>query len=205
MQRKLRSCLVWLFVAALGMNQGARANILGMPLALKSQIQRIKFEGPVLPPMAHVKFCMSYPSDCRSSRMLFRGGGVKLTMERYAELIEVNAEVNRSIEPMRNWRGVTAEEWIISPAFGDCNDYAVTKRHELMARGWPTRVLLLAEVVTGWGEHHLVLVVRTRSGDLVVDNLSGNVRPWSKTTYKWVRMQSPENANFWSKVAESAA
>ncbi|WWE91844.1 transglutaminase-like cysteine peptidase [Bradyrhizobium symbiodeficiens] len=84
---------------------------------------------------------------------------------------------------------------------GDCNDYAVTKRHALLERGWPARALLLAEVVTGSGEHHLILVVRTRSGDVVVDNLNANVRPWSKTNYQWVRMQSPQNPQFWSKVA----
>ena len=52
----------------------------------------------------------------------------------------------------------------------------MTKRHELMARGWPARSLLLAEVVTNWGEHHLVLVVRTRTADLVLDNLDADIK-----------------------------
>jgi predicted transglutaminase-like cysteine proteinase len=54
------------------------------------------------------------------------------------------------------------------PSSGDCNDYAVTRRHDLIARGWPARSLLLAEVITSWGEHHLVVVVahqRCGSGD----------------------------------------
>ena len=46
-----------------------------------------------------------------------------------------------------------------------------------MQLGWPSRALLLAEVVTRWGEHHLVLVVRTRTGDFVADNLYPGVRP----------------------------
>jgi predicted transglutaminase-like cysteine proteinase len=88
----------------------------------------------------------------------------------------------------------------VAPKTGDCNDYAVTKRHALLARGWAARSLLLAEVVTNWGEHHLVLVVRTRDADLVLDNLTPDIRNWSKTNYEWVRIQSPVNPQFWSSV-----
>jgi predicted transglutaminase-like cysteine proteinase len=95
---------------------------------------------------------------------------------------------------------VAGEQWLISPKAGDCNDYAVTKRHELMAKGWPARALLLAEVVTTWGEHHLVLVIRTRDGDLVADNLNANIRAWNKAPYQWVRVQSPADPKFWSTV-----
>jgi predicted transglutaminase-like cysteine proteinase len=188
-----------------GVGQSVQAAMIGLPLNLKYQLDRIRLDAPALPPMAHVKFCMSYPADCRSSSVTFRGGGVELTSGRYADLVQVNAEVNRAIIPTRNERGVVGEQWIVSPSRGDCNDYAVTKRHALLQRGWPARALLLAEVVTHWGEHHLVLVVRTRSGDLVVDNLNANVRPSSKTAYKWVRVQSPSNPRFWSSVAGSAA
>jgi predicted transglutaminase-like cysteine proteinase len=90
-----------------------------------------------------------------------------------------------------------AEEWLVSPKYGDCNDYAVTKRHELLALGWPSRTLLLSEVATSWGEHHLVLVVRTAGGDVVLDNLNANVYPVSKARYEWVRIQSPLNPKFW--------
>ena len=65
-----------------------------------------------------------------------------------------------------------------------CHDYAVTKRHELLTRGWPSRSLLLAEVVVPWGEHHLILVVRTSDGDLVLDNLNPGIKSWSRTPYK---------------------
>jgi hypothetical protein len=92
---------------------------------------------------------------------------------------------------------------LISPASGDCNDYAVTKRHELIKRGWPGQSLLLAEVVTRWGEHHLVLVVRTEGADLVLDSLSPQIRAWSTTGYRWVRIQSPENPVYWASVTST--
>lgn len=203
MARKLKIYSVALFALLLGVSQSVQAAMIGAPLSLRYQIDRIKLDAPALPPMAHIKFCMAYPQDCRSNSLVFRGGGIDLTADRYSELVKINAEVNRSIIPTRNTRGVAAEEWVVGPARGDCNDYAVTKRHALLQRGWPARALLLAEVVTNWGEHHLVLVVRTRSGDVVVDNLNANVRPWSKTSYRWVRVQSPSNPRYWSNVAGS--
>ena len=108
--------------------------------------------------------------------------------------------VNRSIRPERNLLGVAGEEWLIAPKAGDCNDYAVTKRSELLARGWPTRALLLSEVVTSWGEHHLVLVVRTSAGDLVLDNMTPQIRPWARAPYRWVRIQTPKNTNYWASL-----
>lgn len=175
------------------------------PLIVKPSIARIQFNTPVLAPMAHTMFCLQYPSDCRVRKIVFRGGAVKLTAERRAELERINSEVNRAIIPERNVEGLAGEKWLISPRSGDCNDYAVTKRHKLLVRGWPARALLLSEVVTSWGEHHLVLVVRTQDGDFVADNLNPKIRSWSKAPYQWVRIQSPNSPVFWSSVANAAA
>lgn len=62
-------------------------------------------------------------------------------------------------------RRLATEEWLLSPPAGDCNDYAITKRHKLLEFGWPSRALLLSEVVIPSGEHHLVLVVRVTNND----------------------------------------
>jgi predicted transglutaminase-like cysteine proteinase len=170
---------------------------------LMSPIVRIQFNTPTLAPMAHTFFCLKYPNDCKPHKIVFRGGAVRLTADRWAELVRVNAAVNRAITSQPNTQGLAAEKWLISPRSGECHDYAVTKRHQLLALGWPERDLLLAEVVTSWGEHHLVLVVRTSDGDLVADNLSPNIRSWSRAPYQWVRVQSPDNPTFWSKVAST--
>ncbi|WP_461330447.1 transglutaminase-like cysteine peptidase [Bradyrhizobium liaoningense] len=60
--------------------------------------------------------------------------------------------------------------------------------------------LLLSEVVMRSGEHHLVLLVRTSSGDFVLDNLTPRVKPWSRTPYRWVRVQSAGNVGLWATV-----
>jgi Bacterial transglutaminase-like cysteine proteinase BTLCP len=113
--------------------------------------------------------------------------------------------VNGFIVPEPNTEGVLAEKWLINPASGDCNDYAVSKRFELLKRGWPARALLLSEVRTAWGEGHLVLIVRTSVGDLVLDNLTPQIRPWTRAPYHWVRMQTPNNPNFWASLGSRSS
>ena len=171
----------------------------------EANLDRISFDTHALAPMAFIRFCKRYPKDCRVSRMAFRPKPVELTKARKTELVMVNREVNHAIKPQENVNGVMAEEWLVSPRAGDCNDYAVTKRHKLLARGWPSRSLLLAEVVIPSGEHHLVLVVRNREDDLVLDNLNPQVRSVSQAHYEWVRAQETKNPKFWSKVSVKRA
>lgn len=185
--------------------QYAEAAFFGLPRALKDHLSRVSFEIPSLAPMAFTRFCLQYRDDCEVHRMLAYRRGVTLTPERWDELVAVNRAVNRAIVPQRNEGGLAAEAWLVSPSAGDCNDYAVTKRHELLARGWPSHALVLAEVVVPSGEHHLVLVVRTREGDVVLDNLSANVRSVSQPRYRWVRAQSPRHPNFWASVSVAPA
>jgi predicted transglutaminase-like cysteine proteinase len=172
----------------------------GFPRAMEAAKERLSFNTPSLAPMAFVRFCMKYAPDCEVRRMAFRPRMIKVTEARWSELTRVNRDVNRAISPQANEAGVLAEEWLVSPRTGDCNDYAVTKRHELLARGWPSRSLLLTEVVVPSGEHHLILVVRTENGDLALDNLSANIRPVSQIRYSWVRAQSAKNPRFWTSV-----
>jgi predicted transglutaminase-like cysteine proteinase len=180
----------------------SEAAFFSLPRMLKIQIEQISFNEPMLAPMAHIRFCMRYEEDCQIQGVDFRRRNIALTVERWNELNTVNREVNRDIVPEANLGGVATEEWLISPPAGDCNDYAVTKRHELLERGWPSRALLLSEVVVPSGEHHLVLVVRTKDVDLVLDNLNANIRTVAMTRYQyqWVRVESPSNPKYWSSV-----
>jgi predicted transglutaminase-like cysteine proteinase len=185
-------------------SQTAEAAFFSFPRLMPTHALHIQMSSPALPPFAHSKFCVQYPSDCEVHRIAFRGGKAKMTPQRWLDLVAINNEVNKSIVFQRNEGGVATEEWLISPARGDCNDYAVTKRHELLVRGWPSRALLLAEVVTSWGEHHLVLLVRTEQGDFVADSLSHKVRPWAEAPYQWVRMQTPKNPRYWAAIGGAA-
>jgi predicted transglutaminase-like cysteine proteinase len=171
------------------------------PTPLQQDIQTIRFDVPTLAPMAFTQFCLRYPGDCEQQQFLFGRDRIELDRTRWSELETVNRTVNSSIHPERNNDGLAGEKWLLSPLRGDCNDYAVTKRHQLITRGWPARTVLLSEVVTVSGEHHLVTIVRTNSGDLVLDNLTDQIMPWSRTRYRWVRIQTPKNPNYWASIS----
>jgi predicted transglutaminase-like cysteine proteinase len=184
----------------------SQAAFFSFPRSLRLQIDRISFAEPTLAPMAHTMFCLNYPADCEVRDVDFRKRNIAMTVQRLNELNRINRQVNRDIIPQENFGGLATEEWLVSPPAGDCNDYAVTKRHELLARGWPSRALLLSEVVVPSGEHHLVLVARMkdpdggRDIDLVLDNLNANLRPVTLTPYRWLRVESPINPKYWSTV-----
>jgi len=173
-----------------------------LPSNLKTQWTHMAFETPALAPFAYSRFCVHYSDDCREHGHVFRKARtMELTIDRWNELMSVNRQVNASIIPVQITGPNTFDSWRVAPRKGDCNDFAVTKRHELLMRGWPSRALLLAEVVTPAGEHHMILVVRTRSQDLVLDNLTGAIKSWSKTPYQWVRVQTPSNPNLWASIS----
>jgi predicted transglutaminase-like cysteine proteinase len=155
---------------------------------------------PSLAPMGYVRFCLRYIDDCKIHGNDFRRRTITLTGERWTELVRVNLQVNRDIIAQSDL-GMATKDWSVYPKLGACYDYAITKRHELLARGWPSSALLLSEVVTASGEHHLVLVVRTTQGNVVLDNLNQNIRTVETTRYRWVRIQSGSNPKFWLAAA----
>ena len=158
-----------------------------------------RFSGPayvpenrrITEPFAHVVFCTSRPAECGQSPSPV---AVTLTEDRRDELDEVNQSVNRRIVPRDD---PAADTWTLAPRSGDCEDYVVTKRHELLARGWPASALRVAIGTIGSGEGHVVLVVRTTEGDLVLDNLSDDVVPWRQVDMAWLSIQSSINPRIW--------
>src|SRR5262245_58773219 len=110
--------------------------------------------GYAFPPPAFRAFCSSEPGICSTTAGAKQ---MKLTTQRKAELETVNASVNRRIRP-RNDSGSTqnADQWRVPTRDGDCEDYAILKKKELLGRGCPASSLLLT-VATLHGEGHTVL------------------------------------------------
>ncbi|WP_199091292.1 transglutaminase-like cysteine peptidase [Bosea sp. ASV33] len=150
-----------------------------------------------LAPLPFVKFCMNNATECQPV-----AGSDEPTAAMLVRMEEINREVNRGISPKRKPTEPLLTNWTVAPGTGDCNDYAVTKRHRLIAAGWPSSRVLLAAVVTSEGQGHLVVVARTAAGDLVLDNLTDSVKAWNKTSFDWISMQSEDNPRFWVAVGE---
>jgi predicted transglutaminase-like cysteine proteinase len=194
-----------LSVAIASVSFCAFAAPLGFSHNLTSEHSRIRLgEGaPVLAPFEHVRFCVKNPSEC----VVDVSGREQLELDDalVQTIAAINADVNSSIEPMRKTADYAPSSgWRIAPIQGDCNDYAVTKRHRLIEANLPARSLVLAVVKTARGEGHLVLVVKTDRGDFVLDNLSAGIRPWVDTNYEWVSRQSSENPRFWVQAKHSS-
>jgi predicted transglutaminase-like cysteine proteinase len=159
---------------------------------------------PSLAPFQHVRFCLRYPADCRSNVM--EDERIDLTIENSELLERVNRDVNVAIVPeQKNTGKYLRDAWMIGPFTGDCNDYAVTKRHQLLQSGLPARALRLAVVKTKSGSGHLVLFVATTKGDLVLDSLTEAIVPWQSTDYQWIKIQSASDARIWHDVRVSGA
>ena len=160
----------------------------GRSLIETSVVMPISEASPTLSPFQHVRFCLRYPADCKSDPT--ETTTVELTAETIETIQRVNRDVNASIMPVGRSSAVDDGGWTISPASGDCNDYAVTKRHELVRSGLPAKAVRLAVVKTTSGIGHLILVVSTNKGDLVLDNLSETI----------VKIQSAGDARYWFEV-----
>jgi predicted transglutaminase-like cysteine proteinase len=152
----------------------------------------------VLAPIAHTVFCMNYPRDCSKSK----GSLIFFTVDPkvlYDQLDAVNREVNASIKPTPD----KSREWTLFPSTGNCNDYVVSKRHELLQRGWPSSALQLAEIILPkTGDHHLVLVANARGNIFVLDNLRFSPVPLADLIgYRWVRIESSQDPAYWISMA----
>jgi predicted transglutaminase-like cysteine proteinase len=151
----------------------------------------------VLEPFAHMRFCKAHPGDCKESGA---ATSPTLTAEKWKELRSINVSINGAIRPQNDKPGRINDKWTLAPKAGDCEDYAVTKRHRLIGRGWPQSALALAIAVAPGKGHHAVLVVRTEAGDYVLDNLHNDVRPWRSLGYRWLKVQSAANPRKWRKI-----
>jgi predicted transglutaminase-like cysteine proteinase len=135
-------------------------------------------------PLGFQLYCLKNPQQCRASGK----SSVQATGDMMATLARVNSTVNWSIKP-RNEAGDT---WSVDPSsgYGDCEDYAMTKRSHLIGLGVPSSALRIAYVKTSWGEGHAVLVVRTDSGEYVLDNLRNSILPIQQTGLRVVSISS---------------
>lgn len=151
-----------------------------------------------LAPFAHVLFCVDNPDECTTSGTK---KSIYLSAQKWRQLNRINRSINRAIRPVHDLASSGLEDvWSVKPRAGDCEDYALTKRSQLIKMGWPTGALSIATVYAPRVGHHAVLVVRTNRGDYVLDNLKEKILPWKRTGYRWNKVQTPENPMLWATI-----
>ncbi|MEJ6781677.1 transglutaminase-like cysteine peptidase [Aminobacter sp. Piv2-1] len=154
-------------------------------------------KGQAFAPPAFASFCGREPGLCSTS------GGKKVVALKpglSSELQQVTRAVNARIKERSDVEnGGKEDDWRVPTAYGDCEDFAILKKRELIKRGWPASALLLT-VARYRGQGHTVLTVRTSEGDLILDNLTSSVKDWSRTPYSYFARQAQGNGSRWERI-----
>ena len=111
--------------------------------------------------------------------------------------------VNATVKPMNDYDIYGKDEvWAYPRGAGDCEDYVLEKRRDLMSKGISLSDLLITVVRKPDGEGHAVLTVRTDEGDYVLDNLTDAIKPWEETGYRYLKRQSTTHTGRWVTIRE---
>jgi len=152
-------------------------------------------------PVGHLQFCNTHPTECQPYRTIVEA--TTLTEENWQQLVGVNAYYNQSVVPVTDQDLYHVEEfWTYPNGYGDCEDFALAKRRDLINAGWAPSTLMIAVVRETNGNGHAVLIARTDRGDLVLDNQAGTIELWSQTPYHYVKRQSQANPGQWVDMVD---
>jgi predicted transglutaminase-like cysteine proteinase len=156
-------------------------------------------------PFGWVDFCQRYRGECVDDMRNARE--IVLDAAAFRKISGVNQWVNKSINPIADndhWSAIDRWDYP-TDGRGDCEDFALLKRRMLLEEGFPREALLLTVVKQRNGDGHLVLTMRTDRGDYVLDNLTNEIRPWTKAPYRFVKRQAQENQNTWVAIGGPTA
>jgi predicted transglutaminase-like cysteine proteinase len=158
---------------------------------------------PAVPPPGFVSFCMHNLSVCTNGKAV-APAQIVLDEPTRAKLVAVNDRINNAITYATDEAqyGV-ANLWTLNAVggYGNCKDYALTKRQALIDEGLPESALRIAIVRTEQNELHAVLTVDTDHGDFVLDSIDPEIRPWADTRYAWLSRQSASDPLRWVSLA----
>lgn len=132
-----------------------------------------------------------------------------LTPQMWRAIKLINQKVNQSIAPRSDQDNYGVPDFWALPLAkkdpsGDCEDYVLEKRKQLLAAGFPETALSIAIVTTPEGESHAVLLVATDRGEVVMDSITPWVLPWTETRYTWRERQIRGAALEWGKIEDVA-
>jgi predicted transglutaminase-like cysteine proteinase len=136
-------------------------------------------------PLGYLLMCVELPEECEAGG----ASSIVVTDEIEVTLAQINSRVNHAIVPLRD---EGADVWTVNASAGDCEDYVLAKRHQLIALGLPPSALRIAYVKTRAQEGHAILIVKTGAEDLVLDNLSSTVEPLNESGYRIISMSGPD-------------
>jgi predicted transglutaminase-like cysteine proteinase len=162
-------------------------------------VEPLPASGDARAPYGWVDFCKQTPAECAVDAQLPEK--IHLSPETWRTLSRLNEKVNHDIQPVTDidhW-GVI-ERWDLPvDGKGDCEDYVLLKRQQLVNKGFSRRALLVTVVVDENNDGHAVLMVRTTRGDYILDNKRNAILPWHDTGYIFVKRER-QDAMGWTSL-----
>lgn len=155
-------------------------------------------------PVGHYDFCKLNKSECNQTSRT--QAPLKLTQASWNKIVQVNRQVNQTVQPRTDMEIWGKEEVWSYPVqsqdqlSGDCEDYVLLKRRMLINAGIPVNTLLITVVRQENGEGHAVLAIRTDRGDFILDNLADTVKAWNQTSYTYLKRQSALHSGQWVDI-----
>ena len=161
--------------------------------ALPSQGLSATTSGTARPILAWTDFCKRYPSECAIDRD--GAATVTLTPATWQTINTINRRVNRSIQAVTDQEHWGApDRWdLAEDGKADCEDFQLLKRRLLADAGLSRRAMRMTVVIDEMGEGHAVLTILTTRGDLILDNKTNAVLPWTQTGYTFIKRESQDS------------
>ena len=152
-------------------------------------------------PIGHYEFCQNAPQECRRTG---HAAPHALTEADWQRMVAINNRINTRIRPLTDLEIWGREEvWSFPTSVGDCEDYVLLKRQQLMEAGFHPSNLLITVVRQPNGDGHAVLTVRTDHGDFILDNMVGAIEDWRDTPYTYLKRQSTAHAGRWETIHDA--
>lgn len=192
-RRPVFSALAAAAIAA-GLNIVGSVSYAQTVAALPSSSAPLTKGGGARPTEAWIKFCQRYSAECAVN--VAEAETITLTPKLWDLIVKVNRDVNARIKAatdQEHW-GVTDRWDFAEDGRGDCEDYQLVKRRELVEQGLPRRALRMTVVIDEEGQGHAVMLVRTSQGDFVLDNKRNAVLPWRETGYTYVKREGQDSS-----------
>lgn len=180
------------FVAAVAMCFGSMAQA-----APKPRMAHLEPRKTIPAPTGAASLCQQLSWACRKDSAPQLHGESVLQLAR-----QVNRRINHRVRAIEDLRQYGQDEvWALPTSRGgDCEDFALLKKRELIKAGVRAQDLLIATALDRRRGSHAVLILRTPQGDMVLDNLTDRILRWDQTGYSFIAMQNPDRPSTWVAV-----
>lgn len=180
--------------------------LLALPQSAAAFPMPMRVIGKANPPIGHYEYCKTNAADCTPTSASTNVAPEVLDEEKWRTILDVNYTVNTEIQPETDEQIYGVEErWAMPTTVGDCEDYVLLKRRELIKRGFAPGNVLITVVLQPNGEGHAVLTVRTDRGEFILDNMRNKVLAWDETEYTYLKRQASDNPGRWVKLQDGRA